>query len=110
MMRFAHVSAIAVPLAALASGCDHAQPPTSPEGAQAGEISAPASLTFAQVSAGSEHSCGVTTTNAAYCWGYNGWGQLGDGTAVEAPTDPVLDVDGRTTVGFKPEIYAAVFG
>jgi len=23
---------------------------------------------------------------------------------------PVLDVDGRTTVGFKPEIYAAVFG
>jgi arsenate reductase len=22
---------------------------------------------------------------------------------------PVLDVDGRTTVGFKPEIYAAVF-
>ncbi|GAA0635114.1 arsenate reductase [Brevundimonas lenta] len=23
---------------------------------------------------------------------------------------PVLDVNGRTTVGFKPEIYAAVFG
>ena len=23
---------------------------------------------------------------------------------------PVLDVDGRTTVGFKPETYAAVFG
>lgn len=22
---------------------------------------------------------------------------------------PVLDVDGRTTVGFKPEVYAAVF-
>lgn len=23
---------------------------------------------------------------------------------------PVLDVDGRTTVGFRPELYAAVFG
>lgn len=23
---------------------------------------------------------------------------------------PVLDVDGRTTVGFRPEVYAAVFG
>ncbi len=23
---------------------------------------------------------------------------------------PVLDVEGRTTVGFKPEVYAAVFG
>src|SRR5437667_11465458 len=32
-------------------------------------------LTFAAVSAGLEHTCGVTA-GAAYCWGYNGNGQL----------------------------------
>ena len=32
------------------------------------------------VSAGSRHSCGVTTTGAAYCWGRGVEGQLGDGT------------------------------
>src|SRR2546423_19226 len=37
-------------------------------------------LTFAQVDAGNSHSCGVTVVGAAYCWGTNGNGQLGDGT------------------------------
>jgi alpha-tubulin suppressor-like RCC1 family protein len=37
-------------------------------------------LIWHQLSAGGLHSCGVTTDNVAYCWGYNGKGQLGDGT------------------------------
>ena len=41
-------------------------------------------LKFAQVSASPwEHSCGVTTGGAAYCWGSNGSGQLG----VDSTTD-----------------------
>jgi alpha-tubulin suppressor-like RCC1 family protein len=31
----------------------------------------------------SMHSCGVTTTYRAYCWGLNRYGQVGDGTAVD---------------------------
>jgi alpha-tubulin suppressor-like RCC1 family protein len=39
-------------------------------------------LKFKSVTANtySYHSCGVTTTNRAYCWGYNNSGQLGNGT------------------------------
>ena len=32
------------------------------------------------ISVGEDHVCGVTTSGSAYCWGYNGWGQLGNGT------------------------------
>ena len=32
------------------------------------------------MSAGSAHTCGVTTDNRAYCWGWASFGQLGDGT------------------------------
>lgn len=35
--------------------------------------------TFAQLSAGSSHTCGVTTAGALYCWGSNSSGQIGDG-------------------------------
>ncbi len=37
-------------------------------------------LRFLEVYAGGAHSCGITTTNRAYCWGGNASGQLGDGT------------------------------
>jgi alpha-tubulin suppressor-like RCC1 family protein len=37
-------------------------------------------LSFASVSSGIEHTCGVTTDGRAYCWGSNGSGQLGTGT------------------------------
>lgn len=37
-------------------------------------------LAFASVSAGSEHTCGVTATGAAYCWGIGDGGRLGNGS------------------------------
>jgi uncharacterized protein YjdB len=37
----------------------------------------PGGLTFRTISAGYDQSCGVTTGNQAYCWGWNGTGQLG---------------------------------
>jgi hypothetical protein len=36
-------------------------------------------LAFRQVSAGTFHTCGVTTSDEAFCWGANTYGQIGDG-------------------------------
>jgi hypothetical protein len=42
------------------------------------------------VAVGGEHTCGLTQSGAAYCWGSNMWGQLGtgstDATAHASPT------------------------
>jgi hypothetical protein len=48
-------------------------------------------LTFASVSPGYLHTCGVTTQGAAYCWGDNSEGELGDGsTTIHSTPVPVF--------------------
>ena len=36
-------------------------------------------LVFSEVSASTQHTCGVTPDGVAYCWGLDTYGQLGDG-------------------------------
>jgi alpha-tubulin suppressor-like RCC1 family protein len=49
---------------------------------------------FRQMDAGLWHTCGVTyPDNRAYCWGYNFYGQLGDGTSTTRQT-PVAVLGG----------------
>ena len=49
---------------------------------------------FTQVRAGHAFTCGVTESKAAFCWGNNTFGQLGDATATKRPA-PVRVLGGH---------------
>jgi alpha-tubulin suppressor-like RCC1 family protein len=48
------------------------------------------------VSAGANHVCGVTADDRAWCWGYGGDGELGNGSSSEVPSTPKLVAGGRS--------------
>jgi alpha-tubulin suppressor-like RCC1 family protein len=65
-------------------------------------------LSFAAVNAyGAYHSCGLTVASVAYCWGYNGWGQVGDGTGLDTP-QPVQVIGQAAAAGAAPLRVARV--
>ncbi len=46
------------------------------------------------ISTGFEHSCALDTAGHVYCWGSNGYGQLGNNTRTDSPTPtPVQVID-----------------
>lgn len=52
-------------------------------------------LTFATLTAGGDHTCGLTAGGVAYCWGSNGNGELGDASTTTR-TAPVAVAGGLT--------------
>jgi alpha-tubulin suppressor-like RCC1 family protein/uncharacterized protein YjdB len=64
-------------------------------------------LTFSTVQAGGYHSCGLTTTGAAYCWGDNTWQTLGNGTTGGLSWAPVPVTGGLTFIALAAATYAS---
>jgi alpha-tubulin suppressor-like RCC1 family protein len=59
------------------------------ESCSAEPVAVPGGHVFTQISAGTAHNCGVTADGAAWCWGLNASGQLGDSTASDTVPVPV---------------------
>lgn len=78
---------IMIPILAFAfiSGCENAatDPAATVEAKPAFAATRATTLSFRQVSVGANHTCGLTTDNRAYCWGWGGYGLLGDGSDAE---------------------------
>jgi alpha-tubulin suppressor-like RCC1 family protein len=66
----------------------------APEAGSALATTTTTPLAFSQVSAGLLHTCGVTTDHRAYCWGWNVFGQVGNGTSNYAQRTPALVAGG----------------
>jgi alpha-tubulin suppressor-like RCC1 family protein len=60
-------------------------------------VSMPAGVTFTSISVGYEHTCALTSTGAAYCWGANGFGQIGDGTTTDSNTPVAVSMPAGVT-------------
>ena len=48
---------------------------------------------FESLGAGYQHTCGLKANGAAYCWGRNNQGELGEGTTADRMVSPTLVVD-----------------
>ena len=107
------LAASALLLAAL--GCrEDAESPTEPEAAPGPAVPGnyeeeEQELSFWQVSAGKGHTCGITTSSQAYCWGYNGSGALGNGTSDWTDPNNLRPIDVATTLRFR-QIDAGDYG
>ena len=51
-------------------------------------------LTMSQITAGEGHTCAITTSNVAYCWGRNNYGQLGDGSTTQRNVPTLVSTTG----------------
>ena len=49
-------------------------------------VQMPAGVSFQSIATGSFHTCALTTTGQAYCWGWNRYGQLGNNSTTNSST------------------------
>ena len=56
-------------------------------------VAQPSGVTFDSITGGGEHTCGLTAANRAYCWGWDEFGQLGDGNTTDEPVPVAVSGD-----------------
>jgi len=66
-------------------------------------FTASATIVYNSLDAGDFHACGITPSNQAFCWGYNGDGQLGTGSITDrnVPTAVATSLTFRQISGGK---------
>lgn len=67
-----------------------------------------AGKTLVQLAAGGYHSCVVASEGDAYCWGWNGFGQLGNGSQVSSPLPVAVDTSGELAGRAVTKVFAGV--
>ncbi len=55
------------------------------QGSESVEVPPPVDAAFTALSGGLLHTCGLTTTNHVYCWGWNRDGEIGVGSTTDRP-------------------------
>ena len=68
-----------------------------------------AGKTLTQITANDGDVCALDTTGAAYCWGYNGNGGLGDGTTTSSNVPVAVDTSGVLAGKTLTQITTALF-
>lgn len=63
--------------------------------------------TWKSVSAGSFSTCGIKTDDTLWCWGYNTWGGVGDGTTTSPRTSPTAVSGGGAWKSVSTSGYSA---
>ena len=69
-------------------------------------VSLPAGRTATALALGNSHSCAILDDGSVHCWGYNGYGQLGDGTTTDSNIPVAVNLPaGRTATALAVGRY-----
>ena len=63
-----------------------------------------AGKTLTQISSGNGHTCALDSAGQVYCWGYNTFGQIGDGTTIDRYVPLAVDFTGTSLSGVVTQI------